>query len=162
VVIERRAARALLLAGRSVLLIRGHDPGRPDAGPWWLAPGGGVQEDETAAAALVREVHEETGLRLAVEQVGPVVATRLARFEFELRRYRQTESFFAVRLDARFEPVRSGWDDAERRSLIGHRWWDLSELAATIETVYPAELAEVCTAVLDTQFRAPIQLPSAE
>ena len=158
VTIERLAARALLLAGRSVLLLQGRDPGRPDAGTWWIAPGGGIEPGETAEAALVREVSEETGLRLDPDQMGPVVATRLAEFEFDHRRYRQAESFFAVSLDEQFEPVQCGWDDLERRALVDHRWWPLTDLAATTETVYPSELSEVAVTVLDTDLREPLRL----
>jgi len=161
VTIERRAARALLLAGRSVLLLQGRDPGRPDAGTWWIAPGGGIEPGETAEAALVREVSEETGWHLDPDRLGPVVATRLAEFEFDHRSYRQAESFFAISLDEQFEPVQSGWDDLERRALVDHRWWPLTDLTATTETVYPSELSQVAAAVLDTDLRAPIRLGSS-
>jgi ADP-ribose pyrophosphatase YjhB (NUDIX family) len=45
-------------AGRLLLIRRGHDPGR---GRWSL-PGGRVEAGETPAAAVEREVLEETGL----------------------------------------------------------------------------------------------------
>jgi len=161
VVIERRAVRALLLAGRSVLLLHGRDPGRPDSGTWWIAPGGGIEPGEAPEAALVREVSEETGLQLSADQIGPVVATRLARFEFERRSYRQAESFFAISLGEQFAPVQSGWDDLERRSLLDHRWWTLTDLAATTETVHPPELADVAEAFLDADARIPLRLGDA-
>jgi 8-oxo-dGTP diphosphatase len=44
--------------GRLLLIKRGHEPG---AGLWSL-PGGRVEPGETDAAALVREMREETGL----------------------------------------------------------------------------------------------------
>ena len=53
-------------AGELVLVRRG---GEPLAGAWSL-PGGAVETGETLAAALVREVREETGLDV---EVGPVV-----------------------------------------------------------------------------------------
>jgi 8-oxo-dGTP diphosphatase len=45
-------------AGRLLLIKRGHDPGR---GRWSL-PGGRVEPGETDAAAVTRELLEETGL----------------------------------------------------------------------------------------------------
>ena len=51
---------------RLLLIRRGHDPG---AGLWSI-PGGRVEPGETDPEAVAREVHEETGLHVAV---GPLV-----------------------------------------------------------------------------------------
>ena len=48
-------------AGRLLLVKRGHEPGKG----LWSIPGGRVEAGETDAAALVREVREETGLIVA-------------------------------------------------------------------------------------------------
>jgi 8-oxo-dGTP diphosphatase len=45
-------------AGRLLLIKRGHEPGKG----LWSIPGGRVETGESDAAALVREVREETGL----------------------------------------------------------------------------------------------------
>ena len=56
--------RVLILSGDSVLLVRvWHGPGS------WSLPGGGLKKGETARAAAVREVAEETGLRVREEQL---------------------------------------------------------------------------------------------
>ena len=52
--------------GRLLLIKRGHEPG---AGLWSL-PGGRIEPGETDAEALVREMHEETGLLV---EPGPLV-----------------------------------------------------------------------------------------
>jgi 8-oxo-dGTP pyrophosphatase MutT (NUDIX family) len=156
-IIERRAARVLLLAGRSVLLIKGTDPARPEEGSWWLTPGGGIDADESLESAAVREVFEETGLQLDADALGPVIATRVAEFEFEHRRFRQTEWFFAVEVPA-FAPRAHGWDDLERRSLLDQRWWSVDDLLRTGETIYPSELAELVAAAVEGEIREPIAL----
>jgi 8-oxo-dGTP diphosphatase len=59
------AVGAIVLRGDSVLLIRrGREPG---AGKWSV-PGGRVEFGEPLADAVVREVHEETGLAVRVER----------------------------------------------------------------------------------------------
>ncbi|WP_033295101.1 NUDIX hydrolase [Amycolatopsis jejuensis] len=44
--------------GRLLLIQRGHDPGKG----LWSLPGGRVEKGETDTEAVVRELHEETGL----------------------------------------------------------------------------------------------------
>ena len=57
----------VVLAGDQVLLVK---RGRPPARGIWSVPGGAVELGESLAAALVREIKEETGLRV---EVGPLV-----------------------------------------------------------------------------------------
>ena len=156
-VIERRAARVVLVADGRVLLQHGFDPGRPEDGTWWLTPGGGLNDGESIEDAAVREVFEETGLRPSPEQLGPVIATRVCIFPFEGRRYRQSESFFAVNVEP-FTPQHHGWDEVEQRALLDHRWWSFDELRATDEAVYPRELADLVEALLDGGLDAPMTL----
>ena len=75
--IERQAARVVLVDGRRVLLQQGMDPGRPEDGAWWLTPGGGLIDGESIEDAAVREILEETGLGLDPARLGPVIATRV-------------------------------------------------------------------------------------
>jgi 8-oxo-dGTP pyrophosphatase MutT (NUDIX family) len=160
VVIERRAARVVLVADRSVLLIHGQDPARPEAGTWWLTPGGGIDDGESLETAAAREVREETGLLLAPAAMGPVVATRRAEFTFDGKDFEQAEWFFAVRVD-RFAPGAGGWDAIEQRALLGHRWWTVEDLERTDELVYPVELPALVRAVLAGGPARPMALSGA-
>ena len=135
---HRVAARVLVVdPDDAVLLFRGSDPARPEAGTWWLTPGGGVDDGETLSGAARRELFEETGM--ALEDVGAARFDRIVVFEFEGERYRQHEHFFAVHVD-RFEPDVRGWTDIERRSMSEHRWWTSAEITASDETFYPEDL----------------------
>ncbi|WP_424975574.1 NUDIX domain-containing protein [Dinoroseobacter sp. S124A] len=60
----RLAVRALILdAQQHLLLVNAYPGGRSDL---WCAPGGGVERGSSLPENLIREVHEETGLRIAV------------------------------------------------------------------------------------------------
>ncbi|MFE1229855.1 NUDIX domain-containing protein [Streptomyces sp. NPDC058745] len=60
--IVKRNARAILLDGDKLVLIKRTKPGRE---PYWVTVGGGVEEDDaTIEAALHREVFEELGGKL--------------------------------------------------------------------------------------------------
>ncbi|MDQ1456465.1 MAG: hypothetical protein QOH28_2085 [Actinomycetota bacterium] len=145
-VTDRVAARVLLVDDDgALLLLRGCDPARPEAGTWWFTPGGGLDDGETVEAAARRELREETGF--AVADLGPVVFRRTAHFDFEGVRYRQAEHFFCAR-SRRFAIDDSGWSDVERRSVLEHRWWTHAELVATSETLHPGELAQILDDVL--------------
>ncbi|ACQ80242.1 NUDIX hydrolase [Beutenbergia cavernae DSM 12333] len=147
----RRAARVLLLDPQDrVLLVRGHDADQPER-TWWFTVGGGIDRGETARDAAVREVFEETGLRLDPERLEGPVLTRSALFDFFARTVRQDEEFFLARLDGldRDAPlVTDNWTDVERAFMDEVRWWPLPALAQVTEEVFPAELVEVTQALL--------------
>jgi len=65
--------------GRLLLVLRGREP---SAGLWSL-PGGRVEAGESDAEAVVRELHEETGLRVQPgELVGSVVRGAYEIFDY--------------------------------------------------------------------------------
>jgi 8-oxo-dGTP pyrophosphatase MutT (NUDIX family) len=139
--VVRLAARVLLLDPQDrVLLVLGGDPAQPDAGTWWITPGGGVEAGEDARAAALREAFEETGHR--VESLAGPVARRSSVFPFDGRLIEQREQYFVARVPA-FEPTRTGWTELEQRALHGFRWWTVDELRTTRETVYPERLADL-------------------
>ncbi|CAM5309803.1 Nudix hydrolase domain-containing protein OS=Streptomyces fumanus OX=67302 GN=GCM10018772_12920 PE=4 SV=1 [Streptomyces fumanus] len=80
--VVKRTARAVLLDGDDLILIKRTKPG---VDPYWVTPGGGVEpEDTTVVDALHREVHEELGAKITdvvpcfvdtVEDIGEDAAT---------------------------------------------------------------------------------------
>lgn len=59
----RLAVRAVILHDNRLLLVNAWPEGQSDL---WCAPGGGVERGCSLPENLAREVHEETGLRIAV------------------------------------------------------------------------------------------------
>ena len=142
----RRAAKVLLVDERDrVLLFSGIDRTRPETAPWWFAVGGELESGEDPVSAAVRELFEETGLR--INDPGPAIMTRRFAFAFEGSAYDQEETYFLVRT-GQFEPIAAGWSETERATMTGHRWWSIDELRTTEETVYPEGLADLLQELL--------------
>jgi 8-oxo-dGTP pyrophosphatase MutT (NUDIX family) len=141
-VLDRRAARVMLVdqAGRT-LLLRGGDPARPGL-RWWFTPGGGLNDGETPAEGAARELFEETGLRVAPEDLGEPFWHQVTRFSYDNRTYRQEQDFYLVRV-TEWRVDTAGFDPEERATIDAHRWWSAAELDGTDETVYPENLADL-------------------
>ena len=145
---RRTSARVVLLDETgAVLLLCGSDPAATDAPRWWFTVGGEVGEGESLAQAAVRELAEETSLRVdPAGMVGPMWR-RDAVFDFNGAAIDSEEFFFVYRTE-RFEPSTLGRTELENRYIHGHRWChaaDLAELADAGETVYPLQLSELLT-----------------
>jgi 8-oxo-dGTP pyrophosphatase MutT (NUDIX family) len=138
---RRRAGRVVLLdEGNAVLLLSGVEPGSVGDPGFWILPGGGALVGESLEETVRREIHEETGARLG--DLGPVVWVRHVCFPFDGRQFEQHESIFVVKTP-RFEVRPTALTELELRFTTGSRWWDLAELAATSDTVYPPRLASL-------------------
>jgi 8-oxo-dGTP pyrophosphatase MutT (NUDIX family) len=135
----RHTSRIVLLAptGRCLLLFTRV----PDSSNWhrWVTPGGGVDPGESHREAAVRELAEETGLR--VDGVGEMVYSETIPLPYDEAIYPEAyQEFFVHRVSAEFEPDTSGWTDSERIDVTGWQWWSAAELEVTTEPFEPAGL----------------------
>lgn len=141
--ILRSAARVLLIDARDrLLLFRGGDPGQPDVPAYWFTVGGGLDPGESQEQGALRELYEETGLRLTADDLAGPVWEEVAEFRFEGRPYRQSQVFFVARVDT-WQVDTSALQPAEARSIDTHRWWSAAELDRAEEVCYPAGLASL-------------------
>ena len=72
---SRATVRVIMINDDRTLLFEDSDPGVPGTS-WWTTPGGGIDDGETEVHAAIREVAEETGYRLAENELLGPIATR--------------------------------------------------------------------------------------
>lgn len=133
----RRTARVLVFDEDGALLLMKQHWGRRVRPARWLTVGGGIDPGEDAATAAVRELYEETGLR--VDAVGAPVAFR----EIELppaEEYEHRTAVYFVLRTSRFEIAREAWTETERDDIVDVRWFSPAELAASDDAFDPEDV----------------------
>lgn len=147
---KRPSARLLVLdpEGRVLLFNFDHRNGPLAGTSLWATPGGALESGENYAEAAKRELMEETGLDC---DVGPEVARRRVSF---LTPQGETvdadERYFLVRCDGTIDH-HANPDLLEREFVRQARFWSLDEIAASSETIFPENIAEMIAAAPDPQ-----------
>jgi 8-oxo-dGTP pyrophosphatase MutT (NUDIX family) len=109
--VVKRTARAILLDGGSLVLIKRTKPG---IAPYWVTPGGGVEPgDATVVQALHRELDEELGAK--VTDVVPAFVDTIEHIADDGSHGVKVQHFFACRL-ATMDPSRRHGPEVEEPS----------------------------------------------
>lgn len=158
---RRSTARVVLIDpdGR-VLLIQDSDPGLPSRPTFWITAGGAIDPGESVQDAAVREVREETGLRVVPSAIRGPVSERFVVHGYSDRIVEQTETFFVAQVP-HFEVDQSGLMPDEVETQLGYRWWTPDELAHTDEAIWPTDLVKLIEAA-DDENRWPVPMSTAE
>ncbi|MGW5351103.1 NUDIX domain-containing protein [Streptomyces sp. NPDC004031] len=102
--VVKRTARALLLDGDQLVLIKRTKPG---IAPYWVTPGGGVEDDDASiVAAMHREVDEELGAK--VTDVVPAFVDTVEHIAGDGSHGVKVQYFFACRLESMDLSLRHG------------------------------------------------------
>ena len=109
----------------------------------WITPGGGVEPGESLVQAALREVHEETGLRLELDPTTEPMYAERVRFRIAGRDLDQTNFYFLVRVPSGLPVQPAGHTEIEQLVVLGHRWWPLAELAASDVVREPVTMVEL-------------------
>jgi ADP-ribose pyrophosphatase YjhB (NUDIX family) len=133
--VHRGAARLLVLTPEPEVLLLRLEPSFRE--PFWVTPGGGLDDGESYEDAARRELAEEVGRDDLT--LGPCIWTREVTFTWERWRVHQRERTFLVEVPAPFEAV-TVFPDEE--PITGSGWFTIDRLRAEPEVVYPIGLAD--------------------
>jgi 8-oxo-dGTP pyrophosphatase MutT (NUDIX family) len=141
-IVERDVVRLVVRDSTDrILLFHTHETSAPELGEWWELPGGGIDEGETYLEAALRELHEETGIRVSPSQVGAPTWRRVGCFRHRGVRHVQHEVVVEVRLDVLGPNVdESGRLDYEKEDYFDARWWPVADVVDSDERFYPGSL----------------------
>lgn len=120
--VTRRTARVLPINNKGqVLLLLGHDPARPES-PYWFAIGGGVEGNETLEQAAVRELLEETGIKVGAHELTGPFYRGTHSYSFNGVAAVSDSTFFAVQVGD-VSVTFQGLGDGEIGNIFSADWW---------------------------------------
>jgi 8-oxo-dGTP pyrophosphatase MutT (NUDIX family) len=156
--IERSAVRAIIInQAHDILLVHMKPAGllitESPKTSFWLTPGGSIEPGETQRSALIREIHEETGItESSIEQIFEPAAW----YNELVLTYKGVptlfkESFFLVKVSDNSSATYEHNPDEQERNLTDElRWWKLEDILTSQETFFPVGFPKLIDELLKT------------
>jgi 8-oxo-dGTP pyrophosphatase MutT (NUDIX family) len=141
---HRETARIMLVDEKNrIFLLKTHFDPEVGLPPRWLTPGGGIDSGETTLEAAVRELREETGLRVNPDDLGEPVLVGSGRWDWAdgISFHTYTDTIYELKVQ-KFDPDTSGFTQDELRDILEYRWWTIQELMQSDEQLALHELRE--------------------
>ncbi|HUD49937.1 NUDIX hydrolase [Parvibaculum sp.] len=140
-----------------LLLMCSQDPdvadqdGRVPDRHYWFAIGGGIEPGETPTDAALREIAEETGHTRF--RLGPPVWYRESVLTVKGEKWLFAETFF-VAWTEESDLSRENWTELERAVVKDLKWWEVDELMASDEIIFPLCIREHLPPILEGEYPA--------
>ena len=141
---HRQTARVLLYTPKNeILMLKTHFDPEVGLPPRWLIPGGGIDEGETALEAAVRELLEETGLKIDPDELNEPVLVAEGRWDWAdgISYHTYQDTIFQYQIE-KFDLNTSGFTADELRDVLEYKWWEAEEILETQELLGPHELRD--------------------
>jgi 8-oxo-dGTP pyrophosphatase MutT (NUDIX family) len=139
---HRETARIMLIDEQNrIFLLKTHIDSEVGLPPRWLTPGGGIDSGESTLHAAVRELFEETGMRVSPDVLGEPVLVASGRWDWAdgLNYHTYTDTIYELKVQ-NFQPDTSGFTQDELRDILEYRWWTVEEILESNEPLAPHEL----------------------
>lgn len=119
-IVRRRTARVIPVSAQGrALLLRGHDPRRPEAA-YWFTIGGGIEPGETDGQAVVRELKEETGIEIDEGSLSDPFYRGRHAYSYDGVDYVASSTFFTIMLDEQTAVRPAG---VAGEVITAAKWW---------------------------------------
>ena len=138
----RKSARAIVINSKNqMFLFQYMFDYLEDSKAIWITPGGSLEEGESFADALKREVYEELGVQLTKEC--PEVYYRNPIYTLKNgEKVQSVEKFFLVVLEEKSFSF-DHWTESEKKRMRAGKWWSVDEIEKSEDEFFSKDIARM-------------------